>query len=55
MTPPPTPPFPEHHAIQYVFDPHVETAVWLLVWAIFVIILGWFIDLVVREYRKDKN
>ncbi len=41
--------------INYTLDPHVEVAFWLICGAIFVIVIGWIIDMAISDYRKSKG
>jgi hypothetical protein len=41
--------------IQYVMEPHVEAAFWLIAWAILIILIGWFVDICINEIRKSRK
>lgn len=46
---------PKPHLVVYYMDPHIESAFWLILWAIFVLIAGYVIDMATATVRKNKN
>lgn len=46
---------PNPHLVIYKMEPHIETAFWLILWAIIILLGGWVIDMLSKEMRKNKD